>query len=490
MILALAAIVGLAVPASAQTTKPPCQGALSFVTCNGVVSGVANTIGGVASGNPAPAVTGAVQIGGAGVRFGQTAAANWMKGRVADVANAIGDAIGKAASSITHELDGATIPSNFPSWFMDSWGLTRNLGFEILFLCYVIAIIIGVLKANLARVVQTPLLAAAAIGGMFATLVIVSVFVQTVDWASSLILHGSSANITTVMHSFGSLILLSVITGPQSSVFVTFLLLILILVAFAIVWFNLLVRKWIIYIATGMFALALSGSLTKAGAKWLKFLAVLLGTVIVSKLLLVVILSYGVSALAQPSSASDVAGGGAVFLLSGLAPWVLVGIVFSGMHVLHGGTSAAGEPARMGRDAARSARRTHNHWQTARRNHTEASHEAIKVRGKAAANSVFEAQVSAAARSAAVGGSVAAGVATAGATVAASAAKKAAAGAKRAPAKITGTPPPTGTTQTKSGLLLPKPGSSPAGLKTAAGPRPSGINPRLSQAPQPKGIKP
>lgn len=470
--LALVAVVALAAPASAQTSKPPCQSFLPVVGCNGMVSGVVNTIGGLASGNPAPAISGSIQIG-------KTAASGWMRGTLGFLAGNMGDAIARAANAISRELDGATIPKNFPSWFMDSWGVTRNLGFQILFLCYVIAIIVGVLKANLARVVQTPLLAAAVVGGMFLTLVVVSVVVQVVDWASVQIMHGTTANIDTTLRSFGSVLSVSSVAGPGSNALLGLGVLFLTLVAFAIVFFNLLVRKWIIYIATGMFALALSGSLTKAGAKWLKFLVVLLSTVIVSKLLLVAILSYGVSALAKPSSLSDAAGGGSVFLLSGLAPWVLVGIIFGGaMHALHGGAQAAGQPARMGRDAVTSVRRTHNHWESFRgrtaareAERVKASHTALKAQGNAAANKVFEAQVSAAAKKAAVGG--VAGVATAGATVAVGAAKKAAAGAKRAPAKVAGTPPPVGTSQTRSGLLMPKPGTSTATLKAAAGPRPS-----------------
>lgn len=464
---ALGIVLVLGGSAVAQTPPPKkCQTPLAAITCNGIVQGVLSTVGGVASGNPG-------LIAGGSIQLGTTAQAGWMRGTIGLFTGNAAGAISSAAGAIVRELDGATIPKSFPSWFMDSWGVTRNLGFQILFLCYVIAVIAGVLKANLARVAQTPLLAAAVVGGMFLTLVFVSVAVQTVDWASLQIMHGTTTNVDAVIQSFGVMLNVAAVAGPGANMLLGIGAMLLTLTAFAIVYFNLLIRKWIIYIAAGVLGLALSGSLTKAGAKWTKFLVGLLGTIIASKLLLVVILSYGVAALAKPSNLSDVAGGASVFLISGLSPWLLVGIVGVGsIRALHGGVHAAGEPLRMARRAGASARRSHNHWQSFRRQSVQPS-PAQKAWTKA--NAPKKASGAAASKGAA-GAGAAAGAATAGATVVAGAAKKAASGARRAPAKVAGPPPPPGTTQHPSGLIVLGSGGA-AAARAAAGPRPSPSRP-------------
>lgn len=493
--LALAVLVVCAVPAGAQTPSPSPSatsndggGLWGAITRNPIL----NTVGGLAglaSGNPAgaaPVISGSIQLG-------SSAAAGWMRGTLGVLAGNMGDAIARAAGAIVHELDGATMPPNFPSWFMDTWGVTRNLGFQILFLCYVLAIIGGVLRANLARVVQTPVLAAVVVLGMFLVLIGVSVAVQAVDWASVQIMHGTTANVDSTVRSFGAALNVAAVTGPGSNAVLGLGLLFLILIAFAIVYINLLVRKWIIYIAAGLLGLALSSSLTKAGARWYKFLAWMLGAVIVSKLLLVAILAYGVSALGKPSGLADVAGGGAVVLISALSPWLLVGMLGVGsVRALHGGLHAAGTPLRLGRKATSTVRRTHNHWESWRR-HTSTPSAAQKAWQKKGA-----AGKAAAGKSAASG--AAAGVATAGATVAASAARRAGQTAKNAPRKVaaaaTGAaaggampvrmnPPrkgdPAGSARTPAGVIVPKPGNR----LSSFGPRPSpGPHPSTSTPPQ------
>jgi type IV secretion system protein TrbL len=479
--LTVAVVVASAAPAGAQTPSPSpsasgsCKSWLPEITCNGIVQGVVNTVGGLASGNPAPVISGSIQLG-------NTAAAGWMRGTLGVLAGNMGDAIARAAGAIVHELDGATMPPNFPAWFMDTWGVTRNLGFQILFLCYVLAIIGGVLKANLARVVQTPVLAAVVVLGMFLVLIGVSVAVQAVDWASLQIMHGTTANVDGTVRSFGAALNVAAVTGPGSNAILGLGLLFLILIAFAIVYINLLVRKWIIYIAAGLLGLALSSSLTKAGARWYKFLAWMLAAVILSKLLLVAILAYGVSALFRPSSLTDVAGGGSVVLISAVSPWLLVGMLGMGsVRALHGGMHAAGTPLRLGRKATSTVRRTHNHWESWRR-HTSTPSKAGQKKGAAAGKA-------AAAKGAA--GGAAAGVATAGATVAASAARRAGQAAKNAPRKaaaaaagtaggavpIRMNPPrkgdPAGSARTPSGLIVPKPGAGLSSLLANTGQRPA-----------------
>lgn len=442
----------LAEPALAAPSAAPtggCSGVVGFVTCNPLVEGVT----GLATGNPLPVLHAGVQIGGAVV-------GSWARGKVG---NAMSDTIAGTALGVLREIASPTMPKTFPEWFMEAWRSSKSLAFQVLFLCYVISIIAGVLKANLARVAQSPMLAAAVVGAITVALLVASVAVQVVDWMSLQALGGSLGNVATVIETFGAVTNVSAVAG--ANVIVGFCVTLLVLVSFGIIWLNLMIRKWVIFLAVGLVGLALSSSLTKTGARWCKFLVGLLGAIVLSKFVLVEILVSGIAALAKPSSISDVAGGGIVLLCCGLSPFLLVGLVWAGsLHALHGGREALGEPWRKAKSAGRSAHRIHNHWNSAsskvqrRQAKKQAAASAAAKRAQAASKKLG-AQLGAAAKAAK---GTAGGAVTAGATATAAAARRAKRAVAGAASKVTGTaPPPPGYSATPSGLLVPASSRTP-----------------------------
>ena len=126
------------------------------------------------------------------------------------------------------------------------------------------------------------------------------------------------------------------VTGqPSAPTFVLFLGGIAVVVGAVLVWLELLLRSAAVYVAVLFLPLALAGLAWPAISHWSRRLADTLAALVLSKLVIVAVLSLAVGALAggtgsTPSGASrpgggfaSVLGGAALLLLAGLAPWSL-----------------------------------------------------------------------------------------------------------------------------------------------------------------------
>ncbi len=101
------------------------------------------------------------------------------------------------------------------------------------------------------------------------------------------------------------------------------------LVAFGalLVWIELLVRASAIYVAVLFLPLVLSGLLWPATARWAKRMVELLVALILSKFIIVAIISLAGSALAEGDGLDAVLAGAALMLMAGFAPFVLLRLV-------------------------------------------------------------------------------------------------------------------------------------------------------------------
>ena len=123
---------------------------------------------------------------------------------------------------------------------------------------------------------------------------------------------------------------------PAAPTFVLFLGGIAVVVGAVLVWLELLLRSAAVYVAVLFLPLALAGLAWPAISHWSRRLADTLAALVLSKLVIVAVLSLAVGALAggtgsTPSGSSappsagfaSVLGGAALLLLAGLAPWSL-----------------------------------------------------------------------------------------------------------------------------------------------------------------------
>ena len=101
------------------------------------------------------------------------------------------------------------------------------------------------------------------------------------------------------------------------------------LVAFGalLVWIELLVRASAIYVAVLFLPLALSGLLWPATARWARRMVEVLVALILSKFVIVAVISLAGGALASGDGLDSVLAGAALLLMAGFAPFVLLRLV-------------------------------------------------------------------------------------------------------------------------------------------------------------------
>jgi TrbL/VirB6 plasmid conjugal transfer protein len=110
--------------------------------------------------------------------------------------------------------------------------------------------------------------------------------------------------------------------------FLAFVVALLVVVGAVLIWLELLVRSAAIYVAVLFLPLTLAGLVWPATARWAKRLVEILVALILSKFVVVAVISLAVSGLAAPTDGLAAGfGGAALLLLAGFAPFALLRLV-------------------------------------------------------------------------------------------------------------------------------------------------------------------
>ncbi len=145
-------------------------------------------------------------------------------------------------------------------------------------------------------------------------------------------------------------------TTNQQNAAVTLLTAVVVVAACVIVWAAMMLRKLMIIIAAVLAPIAFAGATADLSRGWVRRWVEFVAAMVVSKLLLVIILSIGLSILegagmdgARPEqTTTQIIGGSLVLLMGGLAPWIAIRMVtFAGdtlhaAHVTAASTTAGG----------------------------------------------------------------------------------------------------------------------------------------------------
>ncbi|MBC9822856.1 hypothetical protein [Terrabacter sp. MAHUQ-38] len=130
---------------------------------------------------------------------------------------------------------------------------------------------------------------------------------------------------------------------------VVILLAVVIIVAAVIVWAAMMIRKLMIIVAAVLAPLAFAGATADFTRAWVRRWIEFVCAMVVSKLLLVIILSIGVAVLngagqsgtGVSQTVTQLAGGSLILLLGGLAPWVAIRMFHFAGDTLHAAHATA-----------------------------------------------------------------------------------------------------------------------------------------------------
>lgn len=155
----------------------------------------------------------------------------------------------------------------------------------------------------------------------------------------------------------GSLTQVSALGGPVP-LFASFLMALVMALAAIFVWFELILRAGVIYVAMMFLPLFLATMIWPATSGWVRRLVQLIVAAILSKLVIVATLSLGLSALASGDGVSSVLAGAGMFMIAAFSPFVLFSLIPLAAEIA--------QPQREGRHALAAATGTSLAWNVAR----------------------------------------------------------------------------------------------------------------------------
>ena len=116
-------------------------------------------------------------------------------------------------------------------------------------------------------------------------------------------------------------------SGDPVPLFASFLMALVMALAAIFVWFELILRAGVVYVAMMFLPLFLATMIWPATSGWVRRLVQLIVAAILSKLVIVATLSLGLSALASGDGASAVLAGAGMFLIAAFSPFVLFSLI-------------------------------------------------------------------------------------------------------------------------------------------------------------------
>ncbi|MGH7316296.1 MAG: type IV secretion system protein, partial [Candidatus Rokuibacteriota bacterium] len=246
------------------------------------------------------------------------------------VADAAVSLIGKIVSF----MESSTTPRLTSSWFTDRYELMMGLGLLILLPLLLIAAIRALLHQDLSQLLKSFFLyVPVAILATFVAIHLTQMLLAITDDLSAAVSESVGGDATRFLEGGGDSVAgaLAAATGG----FLMFFGAMLVVVAGFLLWIQLLIRSAAIYVCVFFLPLVLAGLVWPATARWTKRLIETLIALILSKFVIVAIISLAVAAMGRPLSESGgdgggvgtVIGGASLLLLAAFSPFALFKLI-------------------------------------------------------------------------------------------------------------------------------------------------------------------
>jgi hypothetical protein len=227
---------------------------------------------------------------------------------------------------VGHALDTTTRPPVTTSWFEAKQRAILVVAAPIALLALLGSALHALLHGTVGTLVRTVLLrlpAAAILGAAAAG--VVGLAVSATDQVCAALSSGDSTSISSVLHALAT----SVTTQPASVPAAVAVVMALVAILGSLcLWIDLIVRSAAITVATALLPLVFAASIWPPGVAWARRLVETLAALIVSKAVIVLVLSIALDAVVhEPQGVASVVTGGALLLLAAFAPFVVLRLV-------------------------------------------------------------------------------------------------------------------------------------------------------------------
>lgn len=258
------------------------------------------------------------------VRYAANTAVEAMTSWVADTAQWI---LGR----VINFIEDSTTPTLDAGWFSERYEFMIGLAVLVLVPMLLIATIRAVVTQDLSQLVRSffvylPI----AILGTFVAVTITQALLAATDALSAAVAKNIAGDVSEIFDSVGSALSKSVgVASPALPSFAIFFGALLLIVGSFFVWLELLIRSAGVTVAVFFLPMILAGLVWPAAMRWTKRLIQILVALILSKFVIVAVISLATAALADPGGGGfgTVMGGSALMLMAAFSPFALLKLV-------------------------------------------------------------------------------------------------------------------------------------------------------------------
>ena len=244
------------------------------------------------------------------------------------VAEAAVSLIGKIVSF----MESSTTPRLTSSWFSDRYELMMGLALLVLLPLLLIAAIRALLHQDLSQLLKSFFLyVPVAILATFVALHLTQMLLAITDDLSAAVSESVGGDATRFLEGGPGSVASAL--GVAGGGFLMFFGALLVVIAGLLLWIQLLIRSAAIYVCVFFLPLVLAGLVWPATARWTKRLIETLIALILSKFVIVAIISLAVAAMGRPLGESGgggvgtVIGGASLLLLAAFSPFALFKLI-------------------------------------------------------------------------------------------------------------------------------------------------------------------
>ncbi|MGH7316968.1 MAG: type IV secretion system protein [Candidatus Rokuibacteriota bacterium] len=244
----------------------------------------------------------------------------------------VADAAVSLIGRIVSFMESSTTPRLSSSWFTDRYELMMGLGLLILLPLLLIAAIRALLHQDLSQLLKSFFLyVPLAILATFVAIHLTQMLLSITDDLSAAVSESVGGDATRFLEGGAGSVASALDT--VSGGFLMFFGALLVVVAGLLLWIQLLIRSAAIYVCVFFLPLVLAGLVWPATARWTKRLIETLIALILSKFVIVAIISLAVAAMGRPLGEADgggvgtVIGGASLLLLAAFSPFALFKLI-------------------------------------------------------------------------------------------------------------------------------------------------------------------
>jgi len=258
------------------------------------------------------------------VRYAANGAVDAITSWVADAAQWT---LGKVISFI----DQSTTPTLDATWFVERYRFMIGLAALVVVPMLLIATIRAVMTQDIGQLIRSFFVyLPVAILGAFVAIHLTQALLSITDSLSSAVARNVAGDVSKVFDSVGGTLSKTAgVAGPAAPSFALFFGALLLIVGAFFVWLELLVRSAAVTAAVFFLPMILAGLVWPSAMRWTKRLIEILIALILSKFVIVAVISLATSALADPGGGGfgTVMGAAALMLMAAFSPFAVLKLV-------------------------------------------------------------------------------------------------------------------------------------------------------------------